>query len=87
MNKIMNTITKSASKLVLLYIVMILGILALFAGIWAVIHGSYGEAEKLILSMFGSAITFLFGFYFGYKGDTQKPATPSETETSSFAGK
>lgn len=85
----MNTITKSASKLVLLYIVMILGILALFAGIWAVIHGSFGEAEKLILSMFGSALTFLLGFYFGYKGDTPKPVSPAgtETETSSFAGK
>lgn len=69
----MNDITKSASKLVLLYIVAILGVLALFAGIWDVVHGQFGEVTKIILAVFGSAVNFLFGFYFASKGDPSLP--------------
>lgn len=69
----MNEITKSASKLVLLYIVAILGFLALFAGLWDVVHGQFSEVSKIILALFGGAVNFLFGFYFGSKGDSTQP--------------
>lgn len=68
----MNNITKSASKLVLLYIIAILGLLSLFAGGYSVVTQTFGEASKIILSAFGVALNFVLGFYFGYKGDTTK---------------
>lgn len=76
----MKNITSSASKLVLLYIVMILGILGLVAGIYSVVTQSFGEASKIILSAFGVALNFVLGFYFGYKGDSQPVVTPDETK-------
>lgn len=72
-NIYMNKITSSASKLVLLYIVAVLGLLALFAGVWSVAMGTFGEAAKIILALFGSAITFVLGFYFGSKGEPSEP--------------
>ena len=69
----MSEIMKSASKIVLLWIVGILGILALIAGIYSVITGTFGEAAKIILNAFGSALTFVLGFYFGSKGDPAQP--------------
>ena len=73
----MSKITSSASKLVLLYIVFILGMLALVAGIFAVVTNNFAEASKTILELFGSAVTFVLGFYFGYKGDTTPVVTPT----------
>lgn len=70
-----NNITNSASKLVLLFIVAILGLLALFSGVWAVIHGTFGDMEKTIIGLFGTAVTFVLGFYFGSKGDPSLPAS------------
>lgn len=78
----MNNITKSASKLVLLYIIAILGILSLVAGIFSVITGTFSEASKIILSAFGVALNFVLGFYFGYKGDSNT-TTPVTTENPS----
>ncbi len=75
----MKNITSSASKLVLLYIVMILGLLALFAGCWAVVTGTFGDAAKAIVGLFSTAVTFVLGFYFGYKGDTPV-VTGAETD-------
>lgn len=69
----MNQIFNSASKLVLLYIVGILGILTLLAGGWSVITGTFGEAAKIILAAFGTSLTFVMGFYFGSKGDPSQP--------------
>lgn len=69
----MNEITKSASKLVLLYLVLILGILALVAGIYSVVTGDFSDASKNILTAFAGAITFVFGFYFNSKGDPNNP--------------
>ena len=77
----MKNITSSASKLVLLYIVMILGILGLVAGIYSVVTQSFGEASKIILSAFGVALNFVLGFYFGYKGDNQPVVTPTTDKT------
>jgi len=82
----MKNITKSASKLVLLYVVFILGLLTMFAVCWDVTHGTFNEITKIIVGIFGSSVTFLFGFYFGYKGDTPGntiQTTTATTETKS----
>lgn len=68
-----NKILESASKLVLLYLVGILGILSLVAGVWSMIQGNYSDAAKEVLSLFTNAMMFLFGFYFNNKGDTNVP--------------
>lgn len=69
----MNRIFESASKMVLLYLVFILGILALAAGGVSVWTGDFNDASKAILASFGGAITFVFGFYFNSKGDPNLP--------------
>lgn len=76
----MNKIFGSASKLVLLYIIAILGLLSLFAGAWSVATGTLSEAAKIILAAFGVALNFVLGFYFGYKGDS--PVSNTTTTTS-----
>lgn len=77
----MNKITESASKLVLLYVMGILGILALVAGVYSVITQTLGEGAKMILLAFTGAITFLLGFYFGYKGDSSQTGKSSSIMT------
>lgn len=69
----MNKISTSASKLVLLYIVGILGVLTLIAGGFSVVTQTFGDASKVILTAFSGAVTFLFGFYFGSKGEPSEP--------------
>lgn len=69
----MKEIFTSASKIVLLSLVAVLAILALVAGIHAVISGTFNDAEKAILTAFTGAITFVFGFYFNSKGDPTLP--------------
>lgn len=70
----MKEILSSASKLVLLFLVLILGILAMIAGYHSVMTGEFNDASKAILTAFTGAITFVFGFYFNSKGD---PALPN----------
>ena len=60
-------IFRSATKIVLLYMVFILGAIVAFATTWDVTHGQFGEVTKVILAAYTSAITFLFGYYFGSK--------------------
>jgi hypothetical protein len=67
----MNDIIKSATKLVLLYLMFILGALSVFAGVWGIIKGTLEPKE--IITYFGSAVTFLLGYYFNSKGDTSQP--------------
>lgn len=69
----MNKITSSATKIVLLYIVAILGLLALLAGGWSIVSGTFSEAAKIILAAFGVALNLVLGFYFAYKGDSTEP--------------
>ena len=75
----MKNITNSASKLVLLYIITILGLLALLAGAYSVLTNTFGEAAKIILGAFGVALNFVLGFYFGYKGDSSANTTTVTT--------
>lgn len=63
----MNNIISSASKLVLLYVVGILGLIGAFAAIWGITQGTLDPKE--ITSLFGTALTFVLGFYFGSKGE------------------
>lgn len=83
----MDNIIKSASKLVLLTLVAVLAVLALVAGIHGVLAGTFNETEKTILAAFGSAITFVFGFYFSYKGEEKKTGQEDQAPASPYAGK
>ena len=67
----MSEIFKSASKLVLLYIVLILGILTLTAGVLGIVKGTLEPKEIIVL--FSTALNFVLGFYFGSKGDPTQP--------------
>ena len=69
----MQNIFQSASKIVLLFLVFILGVLALIAGIHSVLSGEFNDASKAIITSFGGALTFVFGFYFNSKGDQNLP--------------
>ena len=71
----MKNITSSATKIVLLYIVGILGLLALAAGMYSILTETFSEAAKIVLASFTGSVTFLLGYYFGYKGE-QQPVTP-----------
>lgn len=78
----MNNILKSASKLVLLYVVGILGLLSLASGIYSVFTETFSEAAKIIMTAFTGAVTFILGFYFGYKGDQKNPALSKNSSES-----
>ncbi len=64
-------ILKSASKIVLLFVVLILGLMAAFAGVWGLVKGTLDPKE--IISLFGTALTFVLGYYFSNKGDPTQP--------------
>lgn len=70
MSKNKSTIFNSATKLVLLYTIFILGILTLAAGIRDILTGEYTEITKAILALFGGVISYVMGYYFGSKGET-----------------
>ena len=79
----MQRILSSATKLVLLWVVFILGVLSLFAGIVSVLQGTFSEAAKVILASFGGTLTIVIGFYFGslMKGQPDDVNTPMPTAT------
>ncbi len=80
----MSRITSSASKLVLLYIVAIAGLLALVAGVWSIITGTFGEASKVILAAFSVVLNLVLGYYFAYKGD---PIPPVNNNVANYGDK
>lgn len=63
-------IFNSATKIVLLYIIFILGILTLAAGLNSIFTGEYTEIAKAVLALFGGVISYVMGYYFGSKGET-----------------
>jgi len=67
----MDNLTKSASKLVLLYLTIILGILALAAGIIGLIKGTLDPKE--LITIFAMNIALVLGYYFNSKGDPSQP--------------
>ena len=67
----MGDILSSASKLVLLFVVFILGITAAFAAVWGIVHSTLDPKE--LVTQFGTAVTFVLGFYFGSKGEPSSP--------------
>lgn len=69
----MSNIFSSATKLVLLYVVLILGVLTLVAGIHSVLSGEYTEIAKAIFTLFGAVVTYVMGYYFGRKEEAQAP--------------
>ncbi len=94
----MSKITSSATKIVLLFIIGVLGFLALIAGIYSILTQTFSEASKIILAAFGVVLNMVCAFYFAYKGETGPTntiaTTTATTETKSasvdvlpFAGK
>ena len=71
----MGNILSSASKVVLLYVVGILGAVAAFAAVWGVVYSTLDPKE--LVNQFGTAVTFVLGFYFGRKEDS---ATTANTD-------
>lgn len=65
------SILNSASRLAFLYLVGVLGILALFAGGWGVVNGTIEPKE--ILAIFGAAITMILTYYFTRDKGEQPP--------------
>lgn len=73
-----NEIFASATKIVLLWVMLILGVITLFAvslGIWRASLDS-----KDVLAIFSSVVTFIIGYYFSKR---ENPPTPEGTVTSS----
>jgi len=64
-------ILKSASKIVLLLIILALVLLTAFAGVVGILKGTLEPKE--IITLFGTALTFVLGYYFGNKGDNNLP--------------
>jgi len=60
----MNEILKSASKIILLIFAVVLSI----AYLYSIITGQISVGDT-----FDKAIMLVFGFYFAYKGDNNKP--------------
>ena len=58
-------ILKSASKIVLLLVVIALVLLAIFAGVVGILKNTLEPKE--IIALFGTALTFVLGYYFGNK--------------------
>ena len=69
----MKNITSSATKLVLLYIVFILGMLATFAVVWGIIHDSVNELTIAIVTSFTGIVGVVIGHYFNKPGDPTLP--------------
>ena len=77
-------ILNSATKLVLLYLIFILGTISLFAGIWDIVHAQFSEVTKIILALFGSVVNFVAGYYFSEREKSPVPigtVTTSKTNT------
>lgn len=68
----------SASKIVLLWIVLVLGLLAAFAGYHSIVTGEFSDASKVILAAFVSVLNFVCGYYFGTGSPANIPG-PDET--------
>lgn len=61
----MKNILSSATRLVLLYITLVLGILTTFAGVVGIWRGTLEPKE--VITLFGTIITFVIGYYFSSK--------------------
>lgn len=66
-------ISSSASKIVLLFLVGILGLMAMVAGIYSILTDTYGDAATIILIAFSNALSLVLGYYFNSKGDPTLP--------------
>lgn len=61
----MNNISQSALKIVLLFLIALLGLTTAFSVVWDVTHGGYSDITKILLGSFTAAITLVLGYYFG----------------------
>lgn len=68
-NLSMNNITGSATKLVLLFIVFILGMMALFAVVWGIVTNQVSEITTAIFASFSGIVGVVVGHYFNKPGD------------------
>lgn len=69
----MSNITKSATKLVLLFLVGVLGLLTVFVVVWSVIHDNISDLTTAIFAAFSGIVGVVVGYYFNNKGDQSQP--------------
>ena len=80
----MENISNSASKLVLLSLILVLNLIVLIVVAVSVWKGQFGDMEKLILAMFSNSLAFVLGYYFNGKG-TQELKESVEAEVKAKA--
>ena len=76
-------IIKSAAKISLLVVIIVLALMAGFTAIWGVMHGTLDPKD--ILSIFGGAVTMIVAFYFG-KSISNNNSTPSDPDNTGSLG-
>lgn len=69
-------ILNSATKSVLMALTVVLAVITLYSVILGVWRGVLDPKD--ILALFGSAISFVFGFYFGKRDVDNQPSQSSE---------
>jgi uncharacterized membrane protein required for colicin V production len=70
----MKNITSSATKIVLLYITFVLGLLTTFAGFIGIWRGTLDPKE--VIAIFGTTLTFIIGYYFSNKDKKEEISSP-----------
>lgn len=61
----MNNISSSALKIVLLFLIGLLGLVTAFSIVWDVTHSAFSDITQILLGSFTAAITLVLGYYFG----------------------
>ena len=74
----MPDVLSSATKIVLLWVMLILGGITTFAVVMGIWRGSLDSKD--VLAIFSSVVTFIIGYYFSKR---ELPATPDGTVTTS----
>lgn len=69
-------ILNSATKSVLMALTVVLAVITLYSVILGVWRGTLDPKD--ILSLFGSALSFVFGFYFGKRDVDNSPTQTNE---------
>lgn len=68
-----NKISNSATKLVLLYLVFILGLLTAFIVVWSTVTGNTNEMTSVVFAGFSGVVGVVIGHYFKSNGDPTLP--------------
>lgn len=77
----MSDLLSSATKVVLLWVMAILGVVTTYSSAIGVYRGTLDPKD--ILAIFGSVVTFIIGFYFSKRESTTPDGTVTSQKTSS----